>query len=155
MKSGTLPHSILVGTCIGTACGVAVFLYYEALFGLMHLMWKYLPQRYVVGRWPAELEWLWIPLVLFTFALGTGLSVWLLGDPGDLAYVVKCVHEPGFITFGHLVPMVFASLFTIGKWWRPRAPAIVVITRAGRRAVPVWCRVAGPRCACGPLGVPT
>ena len=114
-KEGTIPHSLIVGLCVGIACGIAVFLYYKALFGLMDWWWKNLPQQLVVDKWPQQLQVLWIPLVLVIIAIGIGLTVQIMGDPGDLAYTIKCVHSTGYITIDHAIPMVFASLFSIGK----------------------------------------
>ena len=38
-------------------------------------------------------HWLWIPILGYAMALGVGLSVRYLGEPGDLSYTVQCVHD--------------------------------------------------------------
>mmetsp|Transcript_14059 Transcript_14059/g.25381 ORF Transcript_14059/g.25381 Transcript_14059/m.25381 type:complete len:572 (-) Transcript_14059:182-1897(-) len=128
MEEGTIPHSIIVGLIVGITCGCAVFLYYKVLFILMGVAWKELPKMFVMDQWPEHLQVLWIPLVLFVTAIGTGLSVSILGDPGDLAYIVKCVHAKGYITIDHLVPMVFASLFSMvgGGPIGPEPPLVAI-----------------------------
>ena len=44
-------------------------------------------------------------------SIGVGLSVVLLGEPGDLAYTIQCVHDKAYVELSHMFPMVVASLF--------------------------------------------
>lgn len=87
---GTIPQSIVIALCIGTVCGVAAFLYYSILFAALEFIWHTLPEQYILGKWSENLYVLWIPIVGFTMALLTGLTVVFLGEPGDLVckYVV-------------------------------------------------------------------
>ena len=127
-REGTVPQSLVLALAIGLACGVAAFLYYEMLFFFLDFLWKDLPKRYVEGIWPQQYEVLWIPLVGFTMAVFVGLSVVLLGEPGDLAYTVKCVHDKAYISTSHVLPMLVASLFSIlgGGSLGPEAPLVAI-----------------------------
>lgn len=77
---GTVPHSIALAFAVGIVCGIAAWLYYAILFGLLRFLWHTLPEHYmVVGHWAPQFYWLWIPLVGFVMALGVGLTVQFMG----------------------------------------------------------------------------
>ena len=82
---GTIPQSIVIAICVGTVCGIAAFVYYTLLFYLLESLWHTIPEAVVVDKWPENLHVLWIPVVGFSMAILTGLTVVLLGEPGDLA----------------------------------------------------------------------
>lgn len=105
-KDGSIPHSCVLALVIGTVCGVASFVYYKMLFWLLDVVWHTLPSMIVVGVWPEWAYVLWIPLVGFTMAIGVGMTVIYMGEPGDLPYTVKCLHEKGYLAMGHVMPMV-------------------------------------------------
>ncbi|KAJ8908885.1 hypothetical protein NDN08_005589 [Rhodosorus marinus] len=130
MRSGTVPWSVFMAVVIGVICGIAAYLYYTALEWLLEIFWVKLPQTLVVANsiWPENLYWLWIPIVCITFAGLVGLSIALLGFPGDLAYTVKCVHELGYVDVGHTPSMVAASQFSIiaGASLGPEAPLVAI-----------------------------
>ena len=98
---GSIPHSMAIGTVIGIVCGVAAYLYYAGLFWVLKYVWDTIPQNYVVGVWP---EWsypLYIPLIGFSMAIGVGLTVIYIGEPGDLPYTIKCVHDEAYVEMSH------------------------------------------------------
>jgi hypothetical protein len=105
-KNGSIPHSIVLASVIGTVCGVASFVYYTILFWLLEFVWHTLPEMIVVGKWPEWAYVLWIPLVGFLMAIGLGLTVVYMGEPGDLPYTVKCVHDKAYVAMSHVMPMV-------------------------------------------------
>lgn len=125
---GTIPQSIVLAFCIGVVCGVVAFMYYTVLDYFLELIWKDMPEWWVVGKWPEHLHVLWIPLVAFTLSVCCGLSIYYLGEPGDLAYTIKCVHEKGYKGTSHIVPMVASSLFSIlaGASLGPEAPLVAI-----------------------------
>lgn len=129
-SEGTIPQSIVVATVIGVVTGAAAWLYYTVLYYLLDLIWTDAPQKLVVEtwQWPEEYYVLWIPLVGFVMAILTGLTVVVLGEPGDLAYTIKCVHDKAYISMGHVTPMAFASLFSIlgGGSLGPEAPLVAI-----------------------------
>ena len=84
------------------------YLYYFVLDSLLDLIWKDMPTRFVIGKWPENLYFLWIPLTSVTLSICCGLSIYYLGEPGDLAYTIKCVHEKGYKGTHHILPMVAA-----------------------------------------------
>lgn len=90
-SEGSIPQSIVIATCIGCVCGMVAFLYYTVLDGLLDLIWKGMPEKYVIDQWPEHFYVLWIPLVTVTLSICCGLSIYFLGEPGDLAYTVKCL----------------------------------------------------------------
>ena len=97
LAPGSIPHSCILALTIGIVCGVVAFVYYACLYWLLDVIWHHLPRTLVVDVWPESLQFLWIPLVGFILATCLGLSVYLLGEPGDLPYTVKCVHEKGYV----------------------------------------------------------
>jgi hypothetical protein len=126
---GSMPHSTVVGTTIGVVCGVLAYCYYSALEYLLDLIWHRLPRQLLVETGlPESLHWIWIPLVGVTMALLVGLSVQVLGEPGDLSYTVQCVHDVGYINMGHVLPMLAASQFSIlgGGSLGPEAPLVAI-----------------------------
>ena len=130
---GTIPQSIVLAFVVGIACGISAYVYYFVLELLLDLVWKTLPEKYIVDVWPEWAHVLWIPLVGFTLVICVGLSVLFLGDPGDLPYTIKCVHEKGYIAMSHVMPMVAASLFSIvgGGSLGPEAPLVAVCAALG------------------------
>lgn len=130
---GTVPQSMIVALTIGVVCGVAANIYYKVLWGLLDFFWHYLPNKYVVGVWPESLYVLWIPLIGFTMAFFSGLTVKYMGEPGDLAYTVKAVHEKAYLAMDHVMPMVCASQFGIlaGGSLGPEAPLVAICAALG------------------------
>ena len=90
---GSMPHSAVVATTIGITCGVLAFAYYKTMDWLLEFFWRTLPARIMVPYVDESYHWLWIPALGFVMALGVGLSVRVLGEPGDLSYTVQCVHD--------------------------------------------------------------
>lgn len=127
-RQGSFPHSIVLATAIGVSCGCAAFIYYEALYGLLDLVWHVIPETLVVENWPEWAYFLYIPLIGFSMAFLVGLSVKLLGDPGDLNHVIHCVHEKAYIGVSHAIPMISASFFSIlaGGSLGPEAPLVAI-----------------------------
>mmetsp|Transcript_5718 Transcript_5718/g.8812 ORF Transcript_5718/g.8812 Transcript_5718/m.8812 type:complete len:586 (+) Transcript_5718:112-1869(+) len=130
---GTIPHSMVMALAIGTVCGIAAFLYYKVLFAALEYIWHTIPETYIVDVWPEWTHVFWIPIVGFTMAAGVGLSVMYLGEPGDLPYTVKCVHEDAYIAMDHVLPMVAASQFSIlgGGSYGPEAPLVAICAALG------------------------
>jgi H+/Cl- antiporter ClcA len=127
-REGSIPHSMVIAIAIGISCGFAAYLYYEGLWGLLEFLWKTIPEKYVVGVWPEWAYPLYIPLMGYAMSLLVGLSVKFLGDPGDLAHVIECVHEKGYISVDHSIPMICASQFSIlgGGSLGPEAPLVAI-----------------------------
>lgn len=125
---GTIPQSIVMATVIGVVCGIVAFLYYSMLDYFLEMIWKKIPEWWIIDVWPEHLYILWIPLVTFTLAICNGLSVYYLGEPGDLAYTIKCVHDKGYKSTSHILPMVMASQFSIlaGASLGPEAPLVAI-----------------------------
>lgn len=132
-EEGTAPQSFLVALTIGVVCGVSAWFYYKCLWGILQYIWHTIPNNFIVGYWPESLYVMWIPIVGFTMAVGLGLTVKYMGEPGDLAYTVKCVHEKAYISMDHLLPMVCASQFSIigGGSLGPEAPLVAICACLG------------------------
>jgi len=125
---GTIPQSIVIAIVIGIVCGIVAYMYYTVLDYLLELIWDTIPERFVEEALPEHLHVLWIPFVTTTLSIGCGLSIYYLGEPGDLAYTIKCVHEKGYKSPHHILPMTVASLFTIlaGGSLGPEAPLVAI-----------------------------
>ena len=133
LAEGTIPQSIVLAIIIGIVCGVAAFAYYSVLtFGLEYI-WETLPETYVEENWKPENHWLWIPLVQFSMCFCVGLVVVVLGEPGDLPYTISRVHAEAYIPMNHVMPMVWASLFSIfaGGSLGPEAPLVAICGALG------------------------
>eukprot|EP00934_Nitzschia_sp_Nitz4_P004989 Nitzschia sp. Nitz4//scaffold11_size288233//187947//192366//NITZ4_000795-RA/size288233-processed-gene-0.450-mRNA-1//1//CDS//3329534137//4979//frame0 len=127
-KEGTIPHSTVVAFVIGTVCGISAFVYYTFLEWALEFFWHTLPEKVVVDVWPEWAYVLWIPLVGFSMAIGVGLTVVYLGEPGDLPYTIKCVHDTAFVSMDHVMPM-----FSIigGGSLGPEAPLVAICAAVG------------------------
>lgn len=125
---GSMPHSTVVGISIGVMCGILAYIYYTILEWLLEFLWKTLPDMIVVPYLPESLHFLWIPALGYVMAIGVGLSVQLLGEPGDLSYTVQCVHDQAYIDMSHVLPMLGASQFSIlgGGSLGPEAPLVAI-----------------------------
>jgi len=132
-REGTVPHSLVLATVIGIACGVSAWIYYTILEAVLEFIWHTLPETYVVDQWDESLYVLWIPLMGIAMAACVGLSVYVLGEPGDLPYTIQCVHEHGYIEVDHVLPMVAASQFSIigGGSLGPEAPLVAICAAIG------------------------
>jgi H+/Cl- antiporter ClcA len=132
LAPGSVPHSMVLAVSIGAVCGVAAFLYYRALDASLEFLWRTLPER-LASEWPAGLRLLWVPLVGATMAALVGVTVRYVGEPGDLPYTVKCVHEQAYVSMGHVLPMVLASQFSIlaGGSLGPEAPLVAICAALG------------------------
>lgn len=124
---GSVPHSMVLAVTIGVVCGVAAWAYYTVLGVSLEFLWKTLPERYA-SQWPEAWQPLWIPLIGVPMAGLVGLTVRFLGEPGDLPYTVKCVHERAYVSTDHVLPMVLASQFSIlaGGSLGPEAPLVAI-----------------------------
>ena len=133
LAEGTIPQSIVVALVVGVVCGIACFMYYTVLNSMLTLLWKTLPEKYIVGNWSEEHYWLWIPLVCFILLILVGLTVVFLGEPGDLPYTISRVHQDAYIPMNHVVPMIVASLFSIlaGGSLGPEAPLVAICGALG------------------------
>lgn len=132
-EEGTAPQSFIIALTIGVVCGVSAFIYYKCLFVVLEYVWHTFPNTYIVGFVPESMYVLWIPIVGFSMAICLGITVKYMGEPGDLAYTVKCVHEKGYISMDHCMPMVWASQFSIigGGSLGPEAPLVAICACLG------------------------
>ena len=132
-REGSVPHSIVLATVIGSVCGAAAFLYYAGLEFMLDYLWKDLPEQIFMDQVSEEWHWLWIPLLGFSLAVCVGLSVVFLGEPGDLPYTIKCVHDKAYVAMDHVLPMVGASQFSIlaGGSLGPEAPLVAICAALG------------------------
>lgn len=131
IRSATVPMSIVIAIVIGVLCGIAAFLYYTVLEFLLELLWREMPEtlaRAMPNFWPESMHWLWIPFMGMTCAVLVGVSIVIMGFPGDLPYTVKCVHKLGYVPLGHAPAMVATSQISIlgGGSLGPEAPLVAI-----------------------------
>lgn len=144
-NSGSVPHSMVLALVIGVVCGISAYIYYEVLFWLLNYIWHTLPQQ-VIGWFDGPttddtatssaaliVSSLWIPSIGFLMALFVGLTVQYMGEPGDLPYTIKCVHDQAYVAMDHVMPMVAASQFSIlgGGSLGPEAPLVAISAALG------------------------
>lgn len=130
IQSGTIPVSLLIATVIGILCGVAAYLYYVVLEFFLEYLWKTLPETvaHAIPFWSTSFYWLWIPFMGMICAAFVGITINVLGPPGDLAYTVGCVHTKGYVPMGHSPSMIAASQISIlgGGSLGPEAPLVAI-----------------------------
>jgi len=135
MDEGSLGRSVIIAICVATASASGAFIYYVLLEFLLEFFWHTLPRKLLVeAPWISESFYvLWIPIIVFPMAFLLGLSVIYIGEPGDLAYTVKCVHQKGFVALDHVTPMLVASQFSIlgGGSLGPEAPLVAICAALG------------------------
>lgn len=129
IHNGTVPISFLIATVIGILCGLAAYLYYTVLEFLLEFLWHTLPEYLTaVLAWSPSFHWMWIPIIGMSCAFLVGLSINILGFPGDLPYTIECVHKLGFVPIGHAPSMVVSSQLSIlgGGSLGPEAPLVAI-----------------------------
>jgi H+/Cl- antiporter ClcA len=119
---------MLAAAAIGIVGGIVATTYYLVLEGFMHLVWHTLPERSSPSlpiAFPAT-NYVWIAASLG--GLLVGLTLYLMGLPGEVSLVVEKVHDPGRIDIKQTPAMVVASLFSIvaGGSAGPEAPLVQV-----------------------------
>lgn len=133
LAEGTIPQSVVLAFIIGIVCGFACWAYYRILNFALEFLWTTVPQNFIVGYWDVQNQWLYIPLVSMLLVTLVGFSVIILGEPGDLPYTISRVHHFAYIPIDHVLPMVFASLFSIlaGGSLGPEAPLVAICGAIG------------------------
>lgn len=121
-------QTMLAAAAIGIVGGIVATTYYLVLEGFMHLVWHTLPATlapFFTESFPAT-NYVWIAASVG--GLLVGLTLYLMGLPGEVAFVVEKVHDPGRIDIKQSPAMVVASLFSIvaGGSAGPEAPLVQV-----------------------------
>lgn len=127
-NSITYQQTILYAAIIGIAGGLVATAYYYTLEGSLHLVWHtipelispYLPTAIATGNY------VWIATTIGGFLVG--LTLHFMGLPGEVAFVVDKVHQPGRISQKQTPAMIVASLISItfGGSAGPEAPLVQV-----------------------------
>ncbi len=121
-------QTILCAAAIGIIGGIVATAYYFLLEGSMHLVWHTIPDLlspYFSSPWLVS-NYVWIISTIGGFLVG--LTLYLMGLPGEVSFVVEKVHDPGRIDIKQTPAMVIASLFSIvaGGSAGPEAPLVQV-----------------------------
>lgn len=124
----TYQQLILASAVIGIAGGLVATAYYYLLEASLHLVWHTLPhflEPYFPTRFPAW-NYVWIATTIGGFLVG--LTLHLMGLPGEVSFVVDSVHDPGRISVRQTPAMIVASLISItaGGSAGPEAPLVQI-----------------------------
>ncbi len=124
----TYQQTILCAAVIGIAGGLVATAYYYVLEGSLHFVWHTLPDvlnPYFPSKFPAW-NYVWIATTIGGFLVGVTLH--LMGLPGEVSFVVDKVHDPGRISVRQTPAMILASLFSItaGGSAGPEAPLVQI-----------------------------
>ena len=120
--------TILCAAGIGTAGGLVASIYYYVLEEFLETVWHAGPELFA----PFFPSWLpsWNYLLIVTTIGGflVGLTLYLMGLPGEMSLVVDSVHDPGKIDMRQTPAMIVASLVSItaGGSAGPEAPLVQV-----------------------------
>lgn len=123
----TYQQIILASALIGIAGGLVATAYYYVLESCLHLVWHTLPD-FLEPIFPAIPAWnyIWIATTIGGFLVG--LTLHLMGLPGEVSFVVDKVHNPGRIELRQTPAMIVASLVSItaGGSAGPEAPLVQI-----------------------------
>jgi len=113
---------------IGIAGGLVATVYYYVLEASLDLVWHKLPEAlapYFDNGFPAG-NYLLIATTIGGFLVG--LTLYFMGLPGEVSFVVDSVHDPGRITTRQTPAMIVASLVSIvaGGSAGPEAPLVQI-----------------------------
>ena len=119
---------IFCSALIGIAGGLAATAYYYLLEASLHLVWHTLP-KFLLPYLPASISawnYVWLATTIGGFLVG--LTLYLMGLPGEVAFVVDNVHSPGRISLRQTPAMIVASLISItaGGSAGPEAPLVQI-----------------------------
>ncbi|PIG93210.1 chloride channel protein [Gloeocapsopsis sp. IPPAS B-1203] len=119
---------ILLAAIIGIAGGLVATVYYYTLEVSIDVVWQSIPE-FLKSNFASEFlakNYVWIATTVG--GLLVGLTLYFMGLPGEVAFVVDKVHDPGHITIHQTPAMIIASLFSIafGGSAGPEAPLVQV-----------------------------
>ncbi|MBD1806516.1 chloride channel protein [Microcoleus sp. FACHB-SPT15] len=119
---------ILCAVVIGIAGGLVATAYYYVLEASLHFVWHTLPdflEPYFPAKFPSW-NYLWIATTIG--GLLVGVTLYFMGLPGEVAFVVDQVHDPGRISLRQTPAMIVASLVSIaaGGSAGPEAPLVQI-----------------------------
>ncbi len=119
---------ILCAAAIGIAGGLVATIYYYTLEACLHFVWHTVPEFLGLYLSPAiaVTNYVWIATTIGGFLVG--LTLHFMGLPGEVAFVVDKVHQPGRISQQQTPAMIVASLLSIsfGGSAGPEAPLVQV-----------------------------
>ena len=124
----TYQQIILASAAIGIAGGLVATAYYYLLESCLHLVWHTIP-HFIEPLFPTKFpswNYVWIATTIGGFLVG--LTLHLMGLPGEVSFVVDKVHNPGRIELRQTPAMIVASLVSItaGGSAGPEAPLVQV-----------------------------
>ncbi len=119
---------IFCSALIGIAGGLVATVYYYVLEACLHLVWHTLPE-FLSPYFPASIpswNYVWIATTIGGFLVG--LTLYFMGLPGEVSFVVDKVHSPGRISLSQTPAMIIASLISItaGGSAGPEAPLVQI-----------------------------
>jgi H+/Cl- antiporter ClcA len=119
---------IFYSVIIGIAGGLVATAYYYVLEAGIHLVWHTLPDmlKLYFPTLGSSGNYVWIVTTIGGFLVG--LTLHYMGLPGEVAFVVDKVHDPGRIELRQTPAMIVASLISIafGGSAGPEAPLVQV-----------------------------
>ncbi len=126
--NGTVPITIAIAATIGLFCGVCAWGYYNLLEALLEFVWKTLPEMAFESKVEESLHWTWIVIVGMICAFLVGLTITVLGEPGDLKMTVECVHKKAYVPMVYTPSMIVSSQMSIvgGGSLGPEAPLVAI-----------------------------
>ena len=124
----TYQQIILASAALGIAGGLVATAYYYLLESCLHLVWHTIP-HFIEPLFPTKFpswNYVWIATTIGGFLVG--LTLHLMGLPGEVSFVVDKVHNPGRIELRQTPAMIVASLVSItaGGSAGPEAPLVQV-----------------------------
>lgn len=119
---------VLLAAIIGIAGGLVATAYYYIIEGSLDFVWQTIPALIKTHFYSSFLvnNYVWIATTIGGFLVG--LTLYFMGLPGEVAFVVDKVHNPGHIEIRQTPAMIVASIFSIafGGSAGPEAPLVQV-----------------------------
>ena len=119
---------LLCSALIGIAGGLVATAYYYMLESSLDIVWHTLPE-FLEPYFPKAIPaWNYVWIVTTIGGFFVGLTLRLMGLPGEVAFVVDKVHNPGRIDVRQTPAMIVASLISItaGGSAGPEAPLVQI-----------------------------
>lgn len=125
---------VIAAIFVTLACAVVACFYYSILERVLRLFWVVIP-KHVAGPLAGGRLW-----AQFTYMVGAttvlgflvGCCLKWLGFPGDLPFMVYCMHHPCYVPLKHFLPMLLCSLASIagGGSLGPEAAIVLMCASA-------------------------
>lgn len=127
------PQLILLAVTIGVVGGIISLACYYTLNASFFVVWKALP-NYLAQQFPLGFHrWQYLLIITTLGGFLVGLSLKVMGEPGEIATVIRDIHDSSRVDPNRNLPMIFSALPSIvaGGSAGPEAPLVQISASFG------------------------